>query len=129
MDYRTAFITGASSGIGRALASRLAAAGGEVAIAARREDKLRDVERAIVQAGGRPRVYVCDVADAESTRATLERADTEMGGLDLVIANAGVSMHRWSGKLTWQHCAPLVRVNVEGALATLLVVLPRMVER
>src|SRR3954469_8678421 len=83
MNYRTAFITGASSGIGCALSARLAAAGVEVAIAARREDKLRDVERAILQAGGRPRVYVCDVADAEATRATLERADTEMGGLDL----------------------------------------------
>src|SRR4051812_12813725 len=97
MNYRTAFITGASSGIGRALALRLAAAGVEVAIAARREDKLRDVEHSILQAGGRTRVYACDVADAEATRATLERADTEMGGLDLVVANAGVSMSRWSG--------------------------------
>ena len=48
---------------------------------------------------------------------------------DLVVANAGVGRSRWGGKLTWSDCSPTIRVNVDGALATLLAVLPRMVER
>jgi len=129
MDHRTAFVTGASSGIGRALAKRLAREGVEVAISARREDQLRTLEREIADAGGRARVYPLDVANPEATTETLRRADQDMGGIDLVVANAGVSSHRWSGKLTYADCADVIDVNVRGAVATLTALLPTMVER
>jgi len=129
MDYRTAFVTGAPSGIGLELSKRLAKEGIEVAIAARREDELRKLEREIVEQGGRARVYPLDVADPHVTTRTLERADDEMGGIDLVVANAGVGNHRWSGKLTYEDCAPILAVNIHGAVATLTALLPRMVER
>jgi short-subunit dehydrogenase len=129
MDHRTAFITGASSGIGRELAKRLAREGVEVAVSARREDQLRSLEGEITAEGGRARVYPLDVANPEATTDTLRRADREMGGIDLVVANAGVSKNRWSGKLTYQDCADIIDVNVRGAVATLTALLPAMVER
>jgi short-subunit dehydrogenase len=129
MHQKTAFITGASSGIGRELAKRLAREGVEVAISARREDQLRSLEGEIASEGGRARVYPLDVADPEATTETLKRADRDMGGIDMVVANAGVSKHRWSGKLTYQDCADIIDVNVRGAVATLTALLPAMVER
>jgi short-subunit dehydrogenase len=129
MDQRTAFVTGASSGIGRELARRLAREGVEVAISARREDQLQSLVEEITTEGGRARAYPLDVANPDSTTETLRRADREMGGIDMVVANAGVSRHRWSGKLTYQDCADIIDVNVRGAVATLTALLPAMVER
>ncbi|HKQ68490.1 MAG TPA: SDR family NAD(P)-dependent oxidoreductase, partial [Polyangiaceae bacterium] len=129
MSYRTAFVTGASSGIGRELARRLARHGTWVGIAARRSDELERLEREIAQAGGRARIYPLDVADVEATQRTMSRADTEMNGVELVIANAGVSNHRWAGVLTYGDCADIIAVNVQGAVATLTALLPTMVER
>lgn len=129
LSYRTAFITGASSGIGRALAERLARHGVEVAVAARRSEELDRLVETVVRNGGRARAYPLDVTDTNATRHTLERADDELGGVDLVVANAGVSSHQWAGRLRWEDCAPVIAVNVSGAVATLLALLPRMVER
>jgi short-subunit dehydrogenase len=130
MRYQTAFITGASGGIGRALALHLGRAGLEVALAARRAEALEDLAREIRTDGGSARVYPLDVTNTADTVATVRRADDEMGGLDLVVANAGLGTQRWSGKLEYaEHVAPLVAVNVAGATATVVAVLPRMIER
>ncbi len=126
---RTALVTGASSGIGAALARRLAAEGIRVALTARREDALRAVADEIEAAGGAAAVYPVDVSDPAATVAAIQAADDALDGLDLVIANAGVVDMRWSGKLTWEDCASIIDVNVTGATATLCAVLPRMVER
>lgn len=128
-EIRTALITGASSGIGAALARRLAAEGIAVALTARREDALRGVANEIEAAGGSASLHPVDVSDPEATVAVVKAADDALGGLDLVIANAGVGENRWSGKLTWGDCANVIAVNVAGATATLCAVLPRMVER
>lgn len=127
--FRTALVTGASSGIGAALARRLAASGTEVALVARREDLLASLRDELLAAGGKARVYPTDVGVPEAAVATVRRADDELGGLDLVIANAGVGASRWAGKLSWVDVAPTLAVNVAGATATLVAVLPRMVER
>jgi len=129
MKARTALVTGASSGIGMALAKRLAQKGAEVALAARREKPLRDLCGEISDAGGKARVYTLDVTDPGATVATLQRADDEMQGIDLVVANAGVGRARWGGGLSWDDCAEVISVNVLGAVATLTALLPRMVAR
>ena len=129
MSYRTALVTGASSGIGRALALAMGKAGVEVAVAARRTAELELVAREIEGGGGRARVYSLDVTDPEHTREVLCQADDDLGGIDLVVANAGVFKSRWSGKLSWEDCAPTIAVNVTGVVATLTALLPRMTER
>jgi short-subunit dehydrogenase len=128
--YRTALVTGASSGIGRELARAMARDGVEVALAARRTDLLEELAGEIRGAGGAARVVTIDVTDAPAAQARLLEADDELGGLDLVVANAGVSNPRWSGKLRWdEDCAPLIALNVSGMVATVTALLPRMLER
>jgi short-subunit dehydrogenase len=128
-NIRTALITGASSGIGTALARRLAFDGVQVALVARREPLLRDLCEQIAHGGGQARMFALDVADPDATAATLRRADDEMQGIDLVVANAGVGKARWGGDLSWDDCREIVGVNVIGAVATLTALLPRMVDR
>lgn len=123
---RTALITGASSGIGAALARKLAGRGTEVVLAARREDALREVQASLPRSA---RVEVLDVSRPDDAAAAIRRLDEQVGGLDLVVANAGVAGLRWAGELDWESCAPMIDVNVRGAIATLTAVLPRMVER
>jgi short-subunit dehydrogenase len=129
MRARTALVTGASSGIGKALAKRMALEGVEVALVARREKVLTDLLGEISDAGGKARVFTLDVADAEAAGTTLQRADDEMQGIDVVVANAGVGNAKWGGGLSWDDCREIISVNVIGAVATLTALLPRMVAR
>ena len=124
-----ALVTGASSGIGRALALRLAKRGYDVAIAARRRPLLEEVAAEVKAAGGRALVVEIDIADAEATVTAVERAWDELGALDLVIANAGFGGDVHATKLTWADVAPIMRVDALGAMATLTAALPRMVTR
>jgi short-subunit dehydrogenase len=124
-----ALVTGASSGIGRALAERLAARGFTVAIAARRRPLLDELAAEIAKNGGRAHVIELDVSDADATVLAVERAWDELGGLDLVIANAGFGSNAHATKLQWSQVAPILRVDALGAIATLTAALPRMVAR
>jgi len=128
MSERSALITGASSGMGAALARLLAAEDIEVVLAARREDALREQAEAILAAGGRARIEVLDVADPERTEARIRELDEELA-LDLVVANAGTGGSCWAGKLEWSKVSKIIAVNVSGAVATLTGALPGMVAR
>ena len=128
MAHRSALITGASSGIGAALAKRLASQGTQVVLVARREDALREQVEAITAAGGEARYEVLDVSDPERTEARVRELDGELG-LELVIANAGVGGSVWSGKLEWAKVSTIVAVNIGGAVSTLTGALPGMLER
>lgn len=86
---RRTILTGASSGIGEALARELAARGARLILTARRENRLRELENAIRSAGGDAFIVPGDVTDASLRRRLLETAQREYGGLDLVINNAG----------------------------------------
>ena len=128
MSIQSALITGASSGIGAALARLLASRGTLVVLAARREEQLREQVEAIEAAGGRARYEVLDVSDAERTEARVRELDGELA-LDLVVANAGIGGSAWSGKLEWSRMDKVIAVNVSGAVATLTGALPGMLER
>jgi short-subunit dehydrogenase len=129
-EYRTALVTGASSGIGQALAERLAADGTLVVLAARRATYLREVADGIAAKGGQARVEVMDVADTAASVARIRALDAELGGFDLVVANAGVGMkHRGLPSYAWEAMSEACHLNFCGAAATLTAVLPQMVER
>ncbi len=129
MAYRTALITGASSGIGRSISERLALEGTEIVLCARRTPELESVADGIRARGGRARVLTRDVADTERTVAAIRSVDEAIGGLDLVLANAGIGVAIHGTRLTWERARDALQVNFNGAVATLCAVLPRMVER
>jgi len=126
---RTALITGASAGIGRALAERLASRGTTVALVARRAEVLDEVRRAIESAGGRAICVTVDAADPERVVETIERVDRDLHGLDMVVANAGIGGTVPGKEMTWQRVAPVLQLNVMGAIATICAALPAMVAR
>ena len=128
MAYRTALITGASSGIGAGLARRLATKGAAVVLCARRKEELESLATDIRAANGIARVRVVDVADGDAVAAVVRAADDELGGLDLIIANAGVGVMSHKPP-AWEDARAMCNVNFTGAIATLTAVLPRMLER
>ena len=90
LSSRKALITGASSGFGEATALTLARAGAEVAITARREDRLRDLAKRIEGEGGKAHVIVADFLKEADVLRAMSEAEAAMGGLDLLVNNAGV---------------------------------------
>jgi short-subunit dehydrogenase len=125
-----ALVTGASSGIGAALARRLAARGLEVWLAARRLERLQAEVEAIRAAGGAAHAIALDASRPAETAAAVEGLDAEVGGLDLVVANAGVGGRgRVASQTTWLDVEQVFATNFLGALATLLPLVPRMIER
>lgn len=125
-DYRTALVTGASSGIGRALSSWLARRGVRVYAVARRGDEL-----AALRAEGHGDIIpvTLDLSYADTAHARIARLAESCGGLDLVVANAGVSGRTNGAALDWGHLRRVTDINVKGVAATLAAVLPSMVER
>src|ERR1700757_2472849 len=85
-----ALVTGASSGTGRHLAHRRAAAGAKVALAARRADQLEAAAGEISSSGGQGLPIVCDVTRSESVVAAIMTAENELGPLSILVNNAGV---------------------------------------
>lgn len=88
-DHR-AIVTGASSGIGRAVALELARAGVDLVIAARREARLRDLADEIVAGGGRVEPVVGDIVEPATRQQAIAAAQSRFGGLDFLVNNAGV---------------------------------------
>ncbi len=136
--YRRALVTGASSGIGSSLALWLAARGVTVIAAGRRRarlEELRDAAAAATAAGGAAggggaiEPLELDLADAVAARERLAELDGRDGGLDLVVANAGVGQVTPAQKFDWEACESVLRINVQGAAATLTAALPGMLAR
>ena len=90
-DRPVALVTGASSGLGHGLSVRLAKAGYRIGLCARRVEALREVAAEIEAEGGIALVLPCDVASQAQVEAAVERCQEELGPIDLLLANAGVS--------------------------------------
>lgn len=89
---KVAVVTGASSGIGAATAEALAKEGAAVVVAARREDRLSDLVGRIEADGGRALAVGCDVTDEGQARGLIRQAEEELGGVDVLVNNAGVML-------------------------------------
>jgi len=126
---RRALVTGASSGIGRALALRLAAEGAHVALLARRENQLEELASEITRAGGRALAVACDVADRGAAEAAAARVERELGPVDLLGNNAGYGRHRRFLDWDVEDMERMMRVNYFGALYLTKALLPGMVAR
>src|SRR3979409_1800121 len=90
LSGQTAIVTGASRGIGKAIALGLAAAGAKVACVARSADKLQETADAIKAAGGTAEVHPCDVTDSAAVNALFDSLSEKWGQIDIVVNNAGI---------------------------------------
>ncbi len=91
LSGRVALVTGASQGIGRACALKLAQAGATVALAARNQEKLEEVAKEIGAAGGKAAVFPLDVADEEQIKIVVKGVVAQLGKLEILVNNAGVT--------------------------------------
>lgn len=126
---RVALVTGASSGIGRATALALAAQGADVAIAARRLDRLTALHDELVSTGVRAVPVQLDVADEASCRQAVDRAVTELGGLDILINNAGVMLLGQIEGADTEDWRRMLNTNVLGLMYMTHAGLPHLLER
>jgi short-subunit dehydrogenase len=122
-------ITGASSGIGRALALRIAAEGARVALVARREEELEKLATEIRRSGAEALVLPCDVTDRTQVEVCAARALEKFGGIDLLVNNAGYGHHRTFLEWDVADMERLMRVNYFGTLYFTKALLPQMMER
>lgn len=120
-----AFVTGASSGIGRALAKRLASQGYVVGVVARRQDRLEDLA-AECKGPGTIHPYAVDVSDQSSMLQTIKEFLQKTQRIDLVVANAGIPDYVWHGENEPEKWTRLIDVNVNGVINTVLPFLPKM---
>jgi NAD(P)-dependent dehydrogenase (short-subunit alcohol dehydrogenase family) len=115
LDGKTALVTGASSGLGWRFATVLAQAGAQVAIAARRTDRLERLREEIRAAGARAHVLAIDVTDVASVRAGVREAEAALGPLDILVNNSGVSVTKRAGDIEEDDYDFVMDTNAKGA--------------
>ncbi len=126
---KTVLITGASSGIGAQLAERLASAGMQVFMVARREDRLRELQAKISAQGGAADWVACDLSDLEQRSCLIEKIQSDWGVPDVLINNAGFGWYGYLKNAPWQEAEALLRVNVAALTHLTIAVLPEMCRR
>jgi NADP-dependent 3-hydroxy acid dehydrogenase YdfG len=126
---RVAVVTGASSGIGAAVAGALNARGAHLALAARREDALLGVQADFETGDGQESIVMpADVTDGEQVRALVRRAE-ELGPVEMLVNCAGVMYYTMMKNVREEEWERTVEVNCKGALNCVGAVLPGMLER
>ena len=129
MTGKKAAITGASSGIGRATAVRMAKEGADVALIARNRERLEEVA-ALVRAEGRKAVIIeADIKDAGSVKKAVETAIEELGGLDVLHCNAGIYLRCPAKDLTMEQIREVMEVDYFGCLNCVYAVLPYFLDQ
>ncbi len=126
---RKVLVTGASSGIGAALARELASAGAVVGICARRKDRLEGVHADCLAMSPGSRMWVVDLADLESLSEFAIEVDDELGGVDILVNNAGIPKRRGVTDLTPEVVEQVMAINYQSPIRLTLALLPRMLER
>ena len=126
LQGKVCVVTGASSGIGAATARRLAGEGAAVALAGRREDLLQQLADEIVGGGGRALAVRTDVTKEDEARALIERSNSELGRLDVLVNNAGVMLLGPIQGADTEEWRRMVEVNLLGLFYCTHAALPVM---
>jgi 3-oxoacyl-[acyl-carrier protein] reductase len=115
LEGKTALVTGASQGIGRACALALAKQGAGIALAARNEEKLEAVAAEISAAGGQAKAFVMDVADESSIQSAAKAAIAHFGGVDVLVNNAGITRDTLLLRMKRADWDAVITTNLTGA--------------
>ncbi|MGK5114901.1 MULTISPECIES: SDR family NAD(P)-dependent oxidoreductase [unclassified Geodermatophilus] len=129
LSGKVALVTGASSGIGEATAVALAEAGAAVAIGARRRDRLEALSRKLRDGGGRVLAVDLDVTDEASCRDAVRRTREELGGLDVLVNNAGVMLLGTIVGADPEDWRRMISTNVLGLMYTTHAAIDGMLEQ
>jgi 3-oxoacyl-[acyl-carrier protein] reductase len=111
---QTALVTGASRGIGKAIALSLGASGANVACLARSVDKLTETVDAIRAAGGTAEVFACDVTNAESVEKVVDAVVEKFGKLHIVVNNAGITKDTLIPRMSDEDWDSVINTNLRG---------------
>jgi len=114
-EARIALVTGASQGIGRAIALRLAASGTQVALAARNMEKLTEVAAEIAAAGGTAHSFALDISNEESIKACAKAVIAHFGRIEILVNNAGITRDTLSMRMRRHDWDDVLTTNLTGA--------------
>jgi NAD(P)-dependent dehydrogenase (short-subunit alcohol dehydrogenase family) len=126
---KNVLVTGASTGIGAALALGFARAGATVGICARREDKLREVLAQLQEHAPGSRMWTVDLADLDGIEAFARQADEELGGIDVLVNNAGIPKRRRVTELDPATVEAVMAINYFSPVRLTLALLPGLIAR
>ncbi|WP_085522941.1 SDR family oxidoreductase [Tuberibacillus sp. Marseille-P3662] len=126
---KTIVITGASSGIGEATAERFVQEGANVVLAARRQDRLEEIQNRLDSHEGRVTIKPTDVTSQEDVQNLIQYAINEFGQVDVLFNNAGLMPLSFMKNTKVDEWERMVDVNVKGVLYGIAAVLPHMLER
>ncbi len=126
---RVVFITGASAGLGRAMAAEFARRGAAVGLIARRETELRNAIQEVREAGGTAAYRVADAGDRAAVGVAVGALTAELGPCDIMVANAGVGESNTAADLNIPGAEKVIRTNLLGPMYAFEAVMPAMLQR
>lgn len=129
LSGHVAFVTGASQGIGRACALRLAKEGATVAVAARNQEKLNELVQQITAAGGQAAAFPLDVADEEQIKTVLKAAIAQFGKVDVMVNNAGITRDQLVMRMKRADWDAVLQTNLTSAYLCIQQVISSMLKQ
>jgi 3-oxoacyl-[acyl-carrier protein] reductase len=129
LQGRVALVTGASQGIGRACALKLALAGASVAVAARNQEKLDEVVSQITAGGGKAAALPLDVADEEQIKAAFKAALAQFGKIDILVNNAGITRDQLVMRMKRADWDAVINTNLTSAYLCIQQVIGSMLKQ
>jgi 3-oxoacyl-[acyl-carrier protein] reductase len=129
LAQRVAFVTGASQGIGRTCAVRLAKEGAVVALAARNHEKLNEVVNEISAAGGKSAAFQLDVSNEEQIKSVVKATIAQFGKIDILVNNAGITRDQLVMRMKRPDWDSVLETNLTSAYLTIQNVIPSMLKQ
>ena len=129
LSGRVALVTGASQGIGRTCALRLAKNGATVAVAARNQEKLNELVVEITAAGGQAAAFVLDVSDEEQVKSTVKSVIAQFGKIDILVNNAGITRDQLVMRMKRADWDAVLQTNLTSAYLCIQAVMSSMLKQ
>jgi len=129
LSGRVAFVTGASQGIGRACAVRLAKEGAAVAVAARNQEKLNELVSEITAASGKAAAFALDVGDEEQIKSAVKAAIAQFGKIDILVNNAGITRDQLVMRMKRADWDAVLQTNLTSAYLCIQQVIGSMLKQ
>jgi 3-oxoacyl-[acyl-carrier protein] reductase len=126
---RVALVTGASQGIGRTCAVRLAKEGATVAVAARNQERLNELVSEITAAGGKAAAFALDVADEDQVKSTVKAAIGHFGKIDILVNNAGITRDQLVMRMKRADWDAVLQTNLTSAYLLIQQIIPSMLKQ